>query len=518
MVESLLVVLLAVVGFTVLGRSLRIPESLVFLVGGIGLSLVPGLPTVAYDADVVFLVFFPVLLFAAAYETSWNDVRPNAGPVLRAAIGIVIATTLAVGFVAKSLLPDLPWAAAFLLGAILADPDFRLFFTLTQRIKVPRPTTVVLGGEGLFEGTAQLVLYIALAAAVTSGALTAGDLAMDLVIGPFLGAAVGLAAAWVIGKVDRLIADPGLSIAVLLASPFIAYLPADAVGGNRITAVVAAGLYIGTARDMTTTPLTRLSTPAVLEVLRLVINGFIYLPAGFALATVVDRVDAGFGELAAWIGGLTAVVLAVRVAWSIGVEGVLFQGRRGWGGQATWGELVVMSLAATRGAFALASALALPLVTADGVPFPQRDLLIALSLGVVLLSVALQGVILPLLLRRISMPYRFRNEREEALACVHTAAAALRRLDALEAGRNGGDDVFAGLRLEYRSRHQRYGTAVDGNARPPEELEVRLELHMAEREALRELRDTNRISNGVFRAVQREIDLSETYFSPLRRL
>ena len=515
MVDGLLVVLLAVVGLTIAARRLALPESLLFLVGGIALSAIPGIPTVGYDADVVFLVFFPVLLFVAASETSWNDFRPNAAPVLRAALGIVITTTLAVGLAAKALVPDLSIAAAFLLGAILADPDFRLFFTLTRRIKVPRPMSVVLGGEGLFEGTAQLVIYLALSAAITTGAFTAIGLGVDLVLGPLIGVAVGAAAAWAIGRIDRLISDPALSIGLLLASPFIAYLPADAVGANRITAVVAAGLYIGTARDMTTTPTTRLSTPPVLEVLRLVINGFIYLPAGFALPTVFGRVEQSAGELVGWIVVLGSVVLLTRVAWSFGVEGLLFRRRRGRHDLVTWGELTLTSLAATRGAFALASALALPLVTGTGAPFPQRDLLIALSFGVVLFSVTVQGALLPVLLKRIALPYRYRNEREEALACEHTSAAALRRLDALEAQLRGV--ALDGLRLEYRSRHQRYGAAVDGTALAPEELHVRRELHVAEREALRELREANRISIGVFRAVQREIDLSETYFWPLRR-
>lgn len=514
MADALLVVLLSVAALSAIARRLRLPEPLLFLLGGGALSFVPGLPTVTYDADIVFLVFFPVLLFSAALDTSWNDLRPNALPTVRSALGIVITTTLLVGLIAHALIPELPWAAAFLLGAILADPDFRLFLSLAERVRVPRPMRVVLGGEGLFEGTAQLVLYLALSAAVTTGTFTLSDVAADLVIGPVLGFVVGLAAAWLLSEVDRRVQDPALSITLLLAAPFVAYFPAEALGGNRLTAVVAAGLYLGWTRDVTGSAATRLSVPAIWAVLALIVNGFIYVPAGLALPDIIGRLGQAPLQLAGWVLALTVGVLAARLAWGLGVEGALAARRRhlSAGVQVSWAELALGSWAATRGVFALASALALPLATEAGAPFPQRDLLIALSLGVVLVSIAVQGTLLPVLLRRIGLPEDFRGEREEALAWQATAEAALRRLEALQRERALPDEVAQTLRLQYRSRRERYSAAPDGRVAPAADLAARYELIAAERTSLRRLRDEDRISDTVFRNVQRELDLTEQYF------
>jgi len=505
--------LVSVVALTVLARRLRLPEPLVFLVGGAALSLVPGLPTVTYNAEVVFLIFFPVLLFSAAFGTSWNDLRPNALPIVRSALGMVMTTTLLVGVVAHAMIPDLGWATALLLGAILADPDVRLFFGLAGRVRVPRPVRVVLGGEGLFEGTAQLVLYLALSAAVTTGTFAASALVKRLVLGPILGGAVGLAVAWLLGQVDRRIQDPALSIILLLAAPFIAYFPAQALGGNRLTAVVAAGVYLGWTHDVTTSSIARLSTPAVLSVLALVVTGFIYIPAGIALPDILARSGQTPLELIGWTTALTAAVLAARLAWGMGVEGAFaaLSRRRGRGG-ATRGELALASWAATRGAFALASALALPLVTQTGAPFPHRDLLIALALTVVLLSVIVQGASMPTLLRRIRLPADYRGEREEALAWQATAQAALERLDVLEREQSLPDGMVGALRFQYRTRLERYRAAEDRAVETSPDLDTQRELIAAQQRALRRLRDDDRISDTVFRAVQREIDLMEQYF------
>lgn len=515
MAGSLLVALLAIAGLTVAARRLRLPDPLLFLIGGIALAFVPGLPPLPYDSDVVFLVFFPVLLFSTALHTSWNDLRPNALTSLRAALGTVLATTLAVGLVAHTILPGLSWTVAFLLGAILSDPDFRFFFTLAERVRLPRPMRTTLAGEGLLEGTTQIVLYLTLSAAVTSGNLAPLTLASDLLLGPLIGGGVGLAAAWTLGRVDRRLTDPAVTTTLLLAAPFVAYFPAEAVGGNRLTAVVAAGLYLGWTHDVTQSPLARLSGGAVLTSLVLLVNGFIYLPAGLALPDLLGRVEQSSFELVTWTLAITLTALVVRVAWIFGAGSMISALRRRVdpGAQMSRAAMVLQSWAATRGAFAVASALALPLVTESGVPFPQRDLLIALSLSVALLSIAVQGLTLPVLLRHLHLPEDYRGERELALARRSTASAALEALERLDRQGRLSTKVAEILRPHYEDRLERYGAAGDdGAVGSTPDAGVRLGLLDAERTGLRRLRDDNSISDAVFRQVQREIDLAEEYF------
>src|SRR5215207_5743258 len=254
---------------------------------------------------------------------------------------------------------------------------------------MPRRVTTVLGGEGLVEGTAQLTLYLAFSAAITAGAFSFFDVARALVVGPIIGAAVGLAMAWLVYQVDLRMPDPSLSITLSLLAPFAAYLPALAVGGNRLAAVAVAGLYLGWRADVTESPAVRLNADAAWLVLAFLLNGFIYVPAGMALPGVLrDLGGVSYAALLGWVLALTLAVLATRFLWVLGVH-TLVRVVRGLLGRRTdvaWSERILFAYAPTRGAFAVASALALPLSAGAGEPFPARDLLIALSVGVMLVS------------------------------------------------------------------------------------------------------------------------------------
>lgn len=515
MVEALVVTLGAIVALAVLARRLGLPEPLVFVLGGAGLGLVPGLPLVSYDSNAVFLVFFPLLLFSAAWTTSWNDFRPNAPTIVSLGLGAVVATTLVVGVVAKALIPGLSWPLCFLLGVILADPDFRTFFAVAARVGMPRRVTTVLGGEGLVEGTAQLTLYLAFSAAITAGAFSFFDVARALVVGPIIGAAVGLAMAWLVYQVDLRMPDPSLSITLSLLAPFAAYLPALAVGGNRLAAVAVAGLYLGWRADVTESPAVRLNADAAWLVLAFLLNGFVYVPAGMALPGVLrDLGGVSYAALLGWVLALTLAVLATRFLWVLGVH-TLVRAVRGLLGRRTdvaWSERILFAYAPTRGAFAVASALALPLSAGAGEPFPARDLLIALSVGVMLVSVAAQGLTLPGLIRAIDLPEDLGSEREENLAWRKGAEAALERIDELADGRRVPEELAKGLRLQYRDRLRRYGSVPDGRLPgTAPDIGVRKDLIGVERAALLRLREEDAISDTVFRRVERELDIMELY-------
>ena len=507
---------MAVAAFAVLARKLGLPEPLVFVLGGAGLALLPWVPTFAYDSNAVFLVYFPILLGAAAYTTSWNDFRPNAAAIIPLGLGAVAATTLGVGVVARVAIPDLSWPLCFMLGAILADPDFRVFGALASRLEVPRPVTTVLGGEGLVEGTAQLTLYLALSAAVTAGVFSFVDVAREIVVGSVVGVAVGLAVAWVVYQVDRRVPDPTISVVLTLLTPFAAYLPAAPLGGNRIAAVVAAMLCLGWLQDVSQSAAFRRSATGFWTVLVFLINGFVYVPAGMALPEALDGV-AGRppAALVGWILLLTLAALLTRAIWVLGGE-VVIQGVRRLlrrSAPITWSAVVLGAFAPTRGAFAVASALALPLVVASGAPFPQRDFLIVLSLGVAIASIAIQGAALPRLIGALDLGDDHRREREENLAWRTTAEAALQRLDELVQERAVPEDVANVIRRQYGGRLDRYSATEDGAAEASPDLPVRKRLLEAERAALLRLRGDDTISNAVFRDVQRELDANDAYLS-----
>ena len=514
LVEALAVVLVAVAAFAALAGKLGLPEPLVYVLGGAGLALVPGVPTFAYDANAVFLVYFPILLGAAAYTTSWNDFRPNAAVIVPFGIGAVVATTLGVGVVAKAAIPGLTWPLCFMLGVILADPDFRVFNSLASRLEVPRPVRTVLGGEGLVEGTAQITLYLAISAAITTGLFSWSGVFRDIVVGSVVGIAVGLVMAWVVYQVDLRVPDPTISVVLTLLMPFAAYLPAQQLGGNRLAAVAAAGLCLGWLQDVSQSAEFRRTATGFWTVLAFLVNGFVYVPAGMALPGALGGVAGRpLVALVGWVFLLTLAAVAARALWGLGAEVAIRIVRRLLRVRSSgrWSEVVLGAFAPTRGAFAVASSLALPLAVSSGAPFPQRDFLIVLSLGVAVASIAIQSAALPRLIGALDLGDDHRREREENLARRAGAEAALARLEDLVREQSVSDGVANFLRRQYGGRLERY-SSTDGRA--PEaapDLLARKQILAAERAALLRLREQNAISDAVFRDLQRELDDIDRY-------
>ena len=506
MAQSVLTLLLAVVTLAWLAHLLRLPRPFVYLGGGVALGLVPGLPPIPFDSAAVFLLFFPILLYAAAEGTPWNDFRPNAASSISLGLVLVVLTTLAVGLVVHAL-TGLPWALAFLMGVIVADPDIGLFSTFAANQEVPQPIRVVLSGEGLAEGTAMLLLYLALSDAVTQGDFSLLTLGLDFVIGPVIGGVVGLAVAWVLGFIFPRSTDTTVSLALWLAMPFAAYLPAQALGGVRLAAVVTAGLYTGWKTEPKLKAGTRLRGRAVWAVLVFLINGAVYVPAGAALPRVLGSLEVAWPTFLAWSLVVALVVIIVRAAYVLGGNLVVKVFRRK--GLAPWPHLVLGALASTRGAFALASSLALPQSLVDGSPFPSRDLMIALSLGVVIASLALQAPLIWWLLRALTLGHDERRREQEALAWERTAEAALAELGRLEECEEVTGTVAEDIRRQYRNRAARYD-GEDSRREAPDML-ARRALLAAERRELAKLKRDDAISDAVFGQVQHELDLIEAY-------
>src|ERR1700720_3604832 len=271
--------LLAVAVLALVARKLHIPYPILFVLGGLLLGWIPGLPKVRLDPELVFLFLLPPLLYPAALFTSWRDFRANLSAILLLAIGLVLLTTAFVAVVAHAL-TGLPWPAAFVLGAIISPPDAVAATAITSRLRVPRMIVTILDGESLVNDATALVAYRFAIAAMMSGTFSIPEAVGRFVLVALGGTGIGLAVGWLVAHVQRRLDDPPIQMTISLLTPFAAYIPAERLHVSGVLAVVAAGLFIGWRVPQILTSRTRLNAYVFWEMMVFILNGLIFVLIG----------------------------------------------------------------------------------------------------------------------------------------------------------------------------------------------------------------------------------------------
>ena len=514
--EIIILLLMAVLALTMLARKLVIPYPILLVVGGLVFGFVPGLPAVRLDPDIVFLVFLPPILWAAAYFTSWRDFHANARPIVLLAVGLVLTTTAAVAGIAHAAFPDIGWAAAIVLGAIVSPPDAVSATAVGKQLHLFRRGLTILEGESLVNDATALVLYRAALAAAVSGTFELTEALLDFVLAATVGIAVGFAVGILTRWVLRLTGDSFSEIAITLLAPYIAWVLAEQADGSSVLACVAGGLYTRRHFSATVAPATRIQARAVWDLLVFVLNGFIFILIGLQLGALRDAIPLSeLGPLTLKGALIVATVIVVRLIWvPVGawVPRFLSAALRARDPMLPWPNLFILGWTGMRGIVSLAAALALPLNTAAGTPLPFRAEIILMTFMVILATLVLQGLSLPLLIRALNPGEDHNLEQEERQARERAAVAALARLE--EVVRE--DWAVAGhieqLRSHYDRRRQRY--ASDGAADTECTNEVaeafrrlRHETLTAERLALIDLRNDGVISDEILHRLERELDV-----------
>jgi monovalent cation/hydrogen antiporter len=373
----------------VLANLVGVPYPITLVLGGVAIGLMPGMPSVELDPDIVLLIFLPPLLYGAAFFTSLRDLRANARPIALLSIGVVFVTMFAVAAVAHAVI-GLGWAESFVLGAIVSPTDAVAPAEIMRRLGAPRRLLTVVEGENLTNDWTALALYSVAVAAVVTGTFSLGEASVRFVLSGLGGLAVGLAAGVLIRFVRSRIDDPPTEITISLLSGYAAYLPAEALGFSGVIAAVTTGVYMGWHAPQLTTAIMRLQGVSVWEILTFLLNAVLFLLVGLQLPGVLDAVD-GYSatQLLGWGALVSAVVVGVRLAWQFSVPYLVRAldrrpsqlARRG-----SAGERLLIGWAGMRGAVSLAAALAVPLTTDAGSGFPYRDLIILLALAVILVT------------------------------------------------------------------------------------------------------------------------------------
>src|SRR5437899_8815388 len=314
-VEIFVVLLLAVAVLGLVARKVTIPYPFLFVIGGLLLGLVPKLPKVRLDPELVFLFVLPPLLFPAALFTSWRDFRANLRPIALLAIGLVLFTTVAVAYLAHYFM-DLPLAAGFVLGAIISPPDAIAASAIAERLRVPRRIVTVLEGESLVNDATALVAFRFAVAAVVTGSFSLAHASGQFFIVGVGGIAVGLLVGFLTAWIQKPIDDPPIEITLSLLTPFAAYLPAEQLGVSGVLAVVTVGLYHGWRIPEITSSRTRLQAGPVWEMVEFLLNGFIFLLIGLQLLEVWGHLSGHSIPQLVWYAFVIGLaVLIIRILW-----------------------------------------------------------------------------------------------------------------------------------------------------------------------------------------------------------
>jgi monovalent cation/hydrogen antiporter len=496
---------------------LRVPYPILLVLGGLGLSFVPGIPKIQLPPDLVLVAVLPPLLYGAAFFTSLRDLRENAGAISLLAVGLVLTTMLAVAGVAHSLISGLSWAEAFVLGAIVSPTDPTAATAIAERLGIPRRLVALIEGESLVNDGTALVAYKFAVIAVVSGTFSLADASGSFVWNVVGGIAIGLGCGYVIRQVRRRLDDPPVEITIGLLSGYFAYLPAQAAGVSGVLAAVTVGIYMGWHTPELTTAQTRLQGVAVWEIIFFVLNGLLFAIVGLQLAVLVDALS-GYSTLTliGYAAAVTASVTAARFLWIVpGTYITAYSRSRSRPIQNPGRASVLLGWSGMRGAVSLAAALALPLTTDSGDHFPSRELIIFLTFGVILGTLVIQGLTLPAVVRVLGIEDEGRAEKEETKARLFAAEAALERLEELADEDWVREDTLERMRGLFGFRRERFRRRFDPES--DGEVESRSldyqrlvrELLAAEREAVFELRRERRIDDQVMRRVIRDLDLEE---------
>ncbi len=505
-VESILILLLATALLVRLADFGQIPAPIVLVLGGLAIALVPGLPDIELDPDVVFLVFLPPIVFSASWRTSSLELRALARPLLLLAVVLVFITAFVVALLAHALVPGLGWAEAAVLGAVLAPTDAVAPLSIFRRLGAPERVRLLVSGESLINDATALVLYRIAVGVATGGAFSLGSAALEYVGVAAGGIAVGLLVGYAVDLFARKSqSDVALTIFVSVLAAYGSYVGAEQLHVSGILAAVATGLYGGYRAPRTQNADLRLTATAFWDVLVFGLETTLFVLLGLQLPSVVETLNAsssGVSELIGPAAALTAASIGLRLAFvfAMGADAGSTPGQRfavGWSGM--------------RGAVSLAAALAVPLSVSG------RPQIIFLTFCLILVTLVGQGLSLPFVVRALGLEEPRRWSDEEAVARMEAAQSALDRIDQMEEEERAPEKQLERLRDLYRRRFRTCQAVLSGE--DPESAareqrivdygELRRELIGIEREELLNLRAVGRLRNTTMRQIERDLDLEE---------
>lgn len=525
-----LLLLFFVVAFGMLAKKLQTPYPIVLVIGGLLLSFIPGIPKITLNPDLVFLVVLPPLLYGAAWITSWREFSYNLVSILFLAFGLVTFTVLGVSSAVHWFLPGLDWRMGIVLGAIVAPTDAIAATSIASRIGLPKRIVEILEGESLLnDATALLALEFGIALLVGGQRPTFAMGFLRLAYLVVAGVLAGLVIGEIVHQIEHRIDDAPIEIALSLLTPYVAYLGAEALHASGVLAVVVCGLYLARKSSHFFSPEVRLQAWAVWDSLTFVLNGLVFVMIGLQLPYVLRTIgDSSLHTLIIYGAVFCAFLIVLRLVWVFPGAYFAYWIRRHILHQnekmPTARQVFVIGWTGMRGVISLAAAIAVPQVLANGEPFVQRNVIIFLTFSVILVTLVLQGLTLPYVIRGLGLSGSSATDEEERNARRVMTEAALSHLEQVRSTASADEaEVYDELDRHYRRRLATLNQLTDrshesGGSDLYKNFSARsLELIKIERSTAVQLRNQRKIGDELLRELEHELDLGELKFEGRRR-
>lgn len=520
-VEALFLLLLVFVAlFATLARRLKIPYPIVLVIAGLLLGFLPGMPRISLAPDIVFLVFLPPLLHAAAWTLSWREFQRNFSSIAKLAVGLVFFTILGLALSAGKLLPGFDWRSAVLLGAVVAATDAIAATSIARRVGLPQWIVEILEAESLVnDGTGLVALQFGLLILMTgrtpSVVETVGRLAFLTGGGVLIGLAVGVIVAWFEKWVD----DGGIEIVISILVPYATYLLGARVGVSGVIAVIACSMYMSRMSVTYMTPGVRLQATAVWDALTFILNGLVFVLIGLQLPYVMGQIHGMSHAVLLQYGiGFSFAMVAVRMAWIFGETYLSYWFQR-WAKKPDIvapqpAAIFIIGWGGMRGVLSLAAAVSLPYTLPDGRLFPQRSMIIYLAFCLIFATLVVQGLTMPTLIRILGLAGGTSLHAEEQETRRVLLREAIAHLSRKRAKKKDQWVLLTELIAIYQRRLDSLPAEMEAASMHGTNYSERkiamLDVLQIERDALIRLRDGGEISEEVLRTLQYELDLTES--------
>jgi monovalent cation/hydrogen antiporter len=519
---GLIILLLFGISFlAVISNRYKLPLPITLVLSGLVISLIPGLPVIELNPDVVFLIFLPPLLYGAAWNTSWRDFKTYYRSITLAAIGLVFLTTAVVAIAAHAIIPDINWPLSFLLGAIVSPPDAVAAISVTKGLGLDPRLTAILEGESMANDASGLIAYKYALTAILAGNFVFWEAGLNFIWVVSAGIIIGLIIGYLMYLVHKkFICDPVVEVTLTFLTPFASYMISEQIHVSGVLAVVTTGLYLSFRSDEIFSNESRIMAYSVWDVALFILNGLIFIIIGLQLRSVMAGIRNYTSLELIWYGlAISLVVIIVRFIWII--PSGIFPGmmkRINARNAFNQRNLIVFGWSGMRGVVSMAAALALPLVLPGGAAFPLRNLIIFITFCVILTTLVLLGFTLPWIVKKLKIePYSIAAEEYEIRTRVvnNTISHIEENLSLLN------DELLKNIKSKYEIKFNRlqktdlpqgYFAGGDQHAANifNEYSKLQIDLIAVERKSLKQLHLTGEASEEILRKIERELDLEET--------
>jgi monovalent cation/hydrogen antiporter len=521
--QIFLILLAVLAGTALLARRINVAPAILFMLAGIALAFVPGMPAVELPPELVLLLVLPPLIYSASVAMSWREFKFNLRPIILLSVGCVVFTAFAVA-AATHYLIGLPWSVGFLLGAIVAPPDVVAPLAIARKLGMPRRILVVLEGEGLANDATALILYRFAVAAISTGLFSlpkaTGTFAVIVICEILFGVAVG----WLSLRARHRARDPQVEITLSLITPYLAFWIPEHLGGSGVIATVACGLYISWNGPLLISSATRLQGIFFWDLVIFLVEGLLFLLTGSQMRLLFEKSKAfPLQDIVLTTALVVIIVIIARFAWvypATYLPRVISKRTRERDPSPSWQATFVIAFTGVRGAVSLAAALALPFTLPGGEAFPYRDMILFVAFGVIFITLVGLGSGLPAVVRWLGVAKDGRKEHvaehEAEIAARREALdAALKSLDAITDDRELSDEVVKLLRARHEVRTNQLPDALDPNAHDVTVAGTALtrELIAEERKFIHALLRDGKITDETRRRIERDLDLEEASLS-----